>query len=112
MLQFHGAPDVQHPWVNTPPERFREYMQYLKTNEYRVLALRDLDRFVDMQKQPADPLQRINERRREIEGAKANRSASEAQKASGPWKMAELSTAPEWVTLERPKADGLSSSPG
>ena len=60
-----------------------------------------------MQKQPADPLQRINERRREIEGAKANRSASEAQKSSGPWNMAELSSAPEWVTLERPKADGV-----
>ena len=30
VLQFHGAPDVQHPWVNTPPERFREYMQVLE----------------------------------------------------------------------------------
>ena len=23
VLQFHGVPDVAHPWVHTPPERFR-----------------------------------------------------------------------------------------
>ena len=29
ILQFHGVPDVEHPWVHTPPERFEEYMKYL-----------------------------------------------------------------------------------
>jgi hypothetical protein len=24
ILQFHGAPDVEHPWVHTPPERIAE----------------------------------------------------------------------------------------
>jgi peptidoglycan-N-acetylglucosamine deacetylase len=56
VLQFHGTPDIAHPWVHTPPERFREYMEYLKANGYRVLALRDMERFVDRSRLPADPL--------------------------------------------------------
>jgi len=53
IVQFHGVPDVAHPWVNTPPERFREYMQYLKDNGFNVIALRDLARYVD----PAGPVE-------------------------------------------------------
>ena len=55
VLQFHGVPDRQHPWVSTPPHRFKEYMAHLKDRGYRVLALRDLERFVDPAKKPADP---------------------------------------------------------
>jgi len=69
VFQFHGVPDRQHPWVNTPPERFREYMLYLKANGYGVLAMRDLERYVDPENQPGDPLARINQRRREIEAS-------------------------------------------
>ena len=29
VLTLHGVPDIEHPWVNTPPELFREYLQYL-----------------------------------------------------------------------------------
>src|SRR5437867_56581 len=32
VLQFHGVPDREHPWVNTQPERFEEFMRYLHTN--------------------------------------------------------------------------------
>jgi peptidoglycan-N-acetylglucosamine deacetylase len=39
VLQFHGAPDVAHPWVHTPPERLREYLNYLKENGYRCIAV-------------------------------------------------------------------------
>ena len=42
VLTIHGVPDVEHPWVNTPPELFREYLQYLSDNHYQVIALRDL----------------------------------------------------------------------
>ena len=55
VLQFHGVPDEKHPWVNTPPEAFREYMQYLKQNGYRTLALRDVLQYYDKQL-PNDPL--------------------------------------------------------
>ena len=39
---FHGVPEYTHPWVNTTPERFAEYMQHLAENHYKVIALRDL----------------------------------------------------------------------
>lgn len=28
VLTIHGVPDVEHPWVNTEPELFKEYLQY------------------------------------------------------------------------------------
>ena len=43
VLQFHGSPDIAHPWVHTPPERLREYMAYLKENGFRCIAIRDLE---------------------------------------------------------------------
>lgn len=46
VLQFHGVPDVAHPWVHTPPERFREYMNYLKENGFHAIALRDVAAFL------------------------------------------------------------------
>lgn len=56
VLQFHGVPDVAHPWVHTPPERFREYMAVLKKERFRVLALRDVAPYLDIAAPPADPL--------------------------------------------------------
>lgn len=55
ILQFHGVPDREHPWVTTPLERFRECMHRLKDNGYRAIGLRDLGRYVDPQDAPADP---------------------------------------------------------
>lgn len=54
VLQFHGVPDREHPWVNTPPERFVEYLTWLKENGYRCIAVRDLARFVDPTDTPAE----------------------------------------------------------
>ena len=47
VVQFHGVPDREHPWVATEPELFQAYMQYLKDNGYTVLALRDLAKYVN-----------------------------------------------------------------
>ncbi|WP_422083617.1 polysaccharide deacetylase family protein [Ulvibacterium sp.] len=55
VLQFHGVPDVKHPWVHTDPKDFREYMDYLKAENYKVIALRDLQKFVPNEL-PDDPL--------------------------------------------------------
>jgi hypothetical protein len=52
VLQFHGVPDREHPWVHTRPERFEEFMRYLQTNAFKVIALRDLARYVDPEKTP------------------------------------------------------------
>ncbi len=50
ILTIHGVPDVEHPWVTTSPELFREYAEYLHQNKYNVVALRDLDKYIDVQK--------------------------------------------------------------
>src|SRR5204862_392424 len=47
VLQFHGVPDIAHPWVHTPPERFREYMAYLKDGGFHCIAMRNLEPYVD-----------------------------------------------------------------
>ncbi len=55
VMQFHGAPDTAHSWVNTPLENFSAYMNFLATHEYQVIALRDLAKYVDPMVEPADP---------------------------------------------------------
>lgn len=62
VLQFHGVPDGEHPWVNTPRERFEEYMAWLHTEGYTVIALRDLARYLDEAQPPADPMAAIKRR--------------------------------------------------
>ncbi|HXJ56093.1 MAG TPA: CehA/McbA family metallohydrolase [Verrucomicrobiae bacterium] len=63
VLQFHGVPDREHPWVHTRPEQFEQYMTYLHTNKFHVLALRELARYVDPQQAPAEPLAIIAKRK-------------------------------------------------
>jgi len=58
VLQFHGVPDVLHPWVNTPPERFREYMDYLKQGGFHVIAMRDLLPYLPEKPVKEDPMAR------------------------------------------------------
>jgi len=65
VLQFHGVPDHEHPWVNTLPGRFEEYMLYLHSNGFHAIALRDLARYVDPSQTPADPMAVIERRKAE-----------------------------------------------
>ena len=64
VLQFHGVPDREHPWVHTRPERFEEFMGYLHTNAFKVIAVRDLARYVDPNQTPADPLAIVEQRKK------------------------------------------------
>lgn len=66
VLQFHGVPDREHPWVNTPPERFAEYLRWLHENGYQCIALRDLGKYVDPAVQPAEPWAVIDWRRTRV----------------------------------------------
>ena len=47
ILTFHGVPALEHPWVNTNPEQFVKYMQYMKDNNFQVISLGALDQFND-----------------------------------------------------------------
>jgi peptidoglycan/xylan/chitin deacetylase (PgdA/CDA1 family) len=66
VLQFHGVPDLAHPWVNSPVERFKEYMQYLADNDYQVIALRDLSKYVDPEITPSKTQGVIEDRKRAL----------------------------------------------
>ena len=50
VLTIHGVPDAEHAWVNTSPELFREYLQYLSANHFKVIALRDLKKYIEVKK--------------------------------------------------------------
>jgi len=47
VLTIHGVPDEAHAWVNTPFSLFQEYMNYLHENNFKVIALRDLQQYID-----------------------------------------------------------------
>jgi len=66
VLQFHGVPEGEHPWVNTPRERFEEYMAWLHREGFKVIALRDLARYIDASKVPANPMEIMERRKREL----------------------------------------------
>jgi len=67
VLQFHGVPDNAHPWVHTSPEKFDFYMNYLATNDYQVIALRELEKYVDPDIMPSRPRDVVKDRQRAIE---------------------------------------------
>jgi peptidoglycan/xylan/chitin deacetylase (PgdA/CDA1 family) len=46
VLTIHGVPDTAHPWVNMPVALFEEYLRWLSEHGYRVVALRDVQRYV------------------------------------------------------------------
>lgn len=60
VLQFHGVPDVVHPWVHTPADAFQKYMEHLKAEGYRAIALRDVAEYLGPE--PDDPMLRARYR--------------------------------------------------
>ena len=50
VLTIHGVPDSEHSWVTTPPELFKEYLKYLSENHFKVIALKDLGKYVNVKK--------------------------------------------------------------
>ncbi|MBL8816589.1 MAG: polysaccharide deacetylase family protein [Planctomyces sp.] len=66
IIQFHGVPDTAHDWVSSSQQNFEAYLRYLKLENYKVLALRDLREFVDPSVVPADPNAVIESRKRRV----------------------------------------------
>ena len=61
VICLHGVPD-DHPFCSTTPALFERFVDYLAGNEYTVIALRDLARYVDPWQRPADPYAPIEAR--------------------------------------------------
>ncbi|WP_339909480.1 polysaccharide deacetylase family protein [Symmachiella dynata] len=66
VLQFHGVPDNEHPWVHTPEANFRAFMKYLHLHKYKVIPLRDLAKYVDAEQTPKSYDTVIKERKAAI----------------------------------------------
>jgi peptidoglycan/xylan/chitin deacetylase (PgdA/CDA1 family) len=66
VIQLHGVPDTAHSWVNTPAPLFESYLRYLADNGYKVIALRDLARYVDPDIEPKNPWGVIEARKKRI----------------------------------------------
>lgn len=50
VFTFHGVPEGEHMAVSLDPEKFATMMKYLKDNQYHVISLRDVARYVDVKK--------------------------------------------------------------
>jgi peptidoglycan/xylan/chitin deacetylase (PgdA/CDA1 family) len=121
VLQFHGVPDREHPWVHTRPERFEEFMRHLHTNAFKVVALRDLARYVDARQVPTDPLAIVEKRKAErsevlVEGEIVDDASGEAlpariyvRSADGTWYFPK-SASPSGSAVRYQRRSGFNSS--
>jgi len=50
VLCFHGTPDMEHAACGTNPDLFEDMVDYLKDNNYKVIAMRDLAQYIDTEK--------------------------------------------------------------
>lgn len=50
VLTLHGVSDTEQYRVNTSKAHFLELLKYLKENDYSVIALRDLNNYIDVNK--------------------------------------------------------------
>jgi peptidoglycan/xylan/chitin deacetylase (PgdA/CDA1 family) len=62
VFQFHGVPEGEHPFVNTPRPVFERFLQYLHDHKFKVIALKDIERYVDTKNAPHDPWAIIDQR--------------------------------------------------
>jgi peptidoglycan/xylan/chitin deacetylase (PgdA/CDA1 family) len=87
VIQLHGVPDTAHSWVNTPASLFESYVKYLADNGYRVIALRDLARYVDPSVVPTDPWAVIDDRKGLLSSGRDGSNARPAKSDSelGRW---------------------------
>ena len=70
VLQFHGVPDTAHDWVTSSKEQFEEYLKYLADQRFRVIALRDVAKYVDPDIAPANPFGVVEDRKRKLAAGK------------------------------------------
>ncbi|MCA8997884.1 MAG: polysaccharide deacetylase family protein, partial [Planctomycetaceae bacterium] len=74
VLQFHGVPDTAHSWVSLDQSDFEGLMKYLSLNKYKVIAMRDLEQYIDPTVAPDHPLEIIEVRKKKIEEQESRRN--------------------------------------
>ncbi len=79
VIQFHGVPDTAHAWVNTPTPLLESYLKYLADNGYRVVAMRDLARYVDPAVVPSNPWGVIEDRKNLLSSGRAGSNSRPAK---------------------------------
>lgn len=50
VLTIHGVPDYAHPWVTTPPHLFKKYLKYMYEHHYTCISVRDLRKYINVEK--------------------------------------------------------------
>ena len=75
VLQFHGVPDIAHDWVSTASDRFEQFMGYLAREEYTVVSLRDLRKYVDPGMVPVSPLDVVEDRKRAMQSGRSRKES-------------------------------------
>ena len=50
VVTIHGVPDNAHPKVSTPVDKFKRIIQYLHDNHYCVISLKDLRKYIDVER--------------------------------------------------------------
>src|SRR5262249_46056535 len=78
-IHLPGVPDTAHSHVNTPTPLFESYVKSLAENGYRVVALRDLARYVDPTVVPSNPWGVIEDRKRLISSGRDGSNARPAK---------------------------------
>jgi peptidoglycan/xylan/chitin deacetylase (PgdA/CDA1 family) len=110
VLQFHGVPDRAHPWVHTPPEQFEAFMEYLSREGYKVIALRDLLKYVDPEVVPSDPFGVVKDREcRLAAGRPLDDSRRPANDDDLRYWLENMSVCHRYTTAEIEAATGLSA---
>lgn len=51
VFTIHGVPDLAHPNVSTSPELFEKFLKILKRKHFKVISMRDLEKYL-----PADKM--------------------------------------------------------
>jgi hypothetical protein len=72
------VPDTAHDWVSTSSSTFEQYMKYLSEQDCKVIAVRDLARYVDPAVVPGNAWGAIEDRQRLLA---AGRSGDDARPA-------------------------------
>ena len=72
VIQFHGVPDTAHDWVSSSRQNFEAYLKYLNLEGYTVLALRDLQQYVNPDVLPKDHRTVIEARQKSLQEQKTS----------------------------------------